>query len=92
MMTKKLYCAVKQNGECIKFETGLTFGLYEKRHNLNDLAVVYGNAGTDRPYSIYTGFETWNGKDHGIFEEYVADARINRTPKKCVKLILSKCK
>ena len=91
MMIKKQYCAVKTNGECIKFETGLTLGRYQMRHNLNDLAVVYVNADKEYPCSIYTGFDTWNGKDNGIFEQYKADARVNRTPKQCANLILSLC-
>lgn len=91
MMTKKLYCAVKKNGECIKFKTGLTFGLYKVRHNLTDLAIVYQNADKEYPCSIYTGFDTWNGEDNGIFEQYKADARVNRTPKQCANLILSHC-
>lgn len=92
MMVKKQYCAVKTNGECIKFVTGLTLGLYKIRHNLTDLAIVYQNSDTDFPCSIYTGFDSWNGKDHGAFELYRADARINRTPKDCANFILANCK
>lgn len=37
---------------------------------------------------ITTGFQTWNGHNNGVFEKYLADARINRTPEQCVEAII----
>ena len=88
MKMKRNYVAVTTNGECIKFETGLGLNIYSKRKNI-ELAVVY-SAGK-YPCGISTKFQTWNGKDHGIFNPYIPDARINRTPEDCIKEILNNC-
>lgn len=81
------HCGVEMDGTCVVFRWGLSLSIYAHRRNIK-FAVLYYNI--NNPVAISTGVDLWNGKDHGIFEPYLADARIKRTPEMCVDLICSK--
>lgn len=87
----KMRFIVTDKGEpmIIKF-TSSNSNEYRKIMKQNGItpAVIYSGLHFN---GITSGVETWNGYNHGIFEKYVPDDRINKTNQSCVESIIQDC-
>lgn len=91
MTRMREFYGVTTEGKCVIFKSGISGFIYAGRRNLNFAVLYERHVESANAISIYTGHDTWNGNDHGIFTKYLADYRINKTNEMCVELIKNNC-
>jgi len=76
----KEFTGIEADGTKVFWTSGMSMTVFCKRHHI-EMAVCFKKSGNSC-CQIYTP-STWNGKDHGIVEGYISDARIGRTSQMC---------